>query len=613
MRRPHPFSRCLLFLGILAGTAGSAQKTDSLRLRLTFLVGERKGHIIKDTDYLRAVDSIAPLLTREDSLPQWLSVYREVAFSDPKQGRRRANYYSWMAIHAYLTSKFGTAVYYAEKNNEERINAGIFERSAFSHGDLFALSVYYNNRDYTQVIAKYLPLQPAIARVPAALVKGKINPEQAWLALSILQTAVYTYRKTGDLVMMDSTFRLAAAIFGEAERLPEVSAKWQQQFDYVEQSMVFETHRAHQQPGEAAGALDAAVKAVQATNFPANLRADYAQSLYNEAVEFYFERNKNDSARFYLGLLHGQQANALFAVSDPVALLTGDARLEAGGGQYAEAYDSMRKAFQLRDSAYYSVSSDRDNNLYALAEAENARADLLRTDEQKRFAERSNLILFFLLFLFVVGGAIAFVFYRSRQRQRLLNLQLGLARNFHDSIGPMLIYANALVKKEMDDHQSPRLTELKDHIGLLMDEVRGMSHDLKSNRFDTITGFGRQLAATLEKLREATGIDFTLKVENGDKALSQLQLTHLSRIVDELVGNSIKHAGCGKVNLEMAGVKRNLRVHYSDDGKGIDPDIQPAGIGLQNIRERVASLRGSFHLDNAWPQGYSILILIPLL
>jgi signal transduction histidine kinase len=613
MRRPHPFPPCLLFLGILAGTAAFGQKTDSLRLRLVFLVGERKAHLLKDTDYLRAVDSIAPLLTREDSLPQWLFVYREVAFSDPKQGRRRANYYSWMALHAYLNSKFGSAVYYSEKNNEEKINAGIFERSTFSHGDLFALSVYYNNRDYTQVIAKYLPLQPAIAGVPAAIVKGKISPEAAWLALSILQTAVYTYRKTGDLRMMDSTYRLAAAIFSETKRSLTLNGKWQQEFDYVEESMAFETQRAHQRPLEAAGALAAAVKAVQAADFPANLRADYAQSLYNEAVEFYFERNKNDSARYYLGLLHGQQANALFAVSDPVALLMGDARLQAGSGQYAEAYHTMRKAFQLRDSAYYSVSSDRDNNLYALAEAENARADLLRTDEQKRAAERSNLILFFLLFLFLFGGAISFVLYRSRQHQRLLNLQLGLARNFHDSIGPMLIYANALVKKEMDEHQSPRLTALKDHIGLLMDEVRGISHDLKSDRFKTITGFGRELTATLEKLREATGIGFTLKVENGEKALTQLQLTHLSRIVHELVGNSIKHAGCGTINLEMTGVKRSLQVHYSDDGKGIDPDRQPAGIGLQNIRERVASLRGSFHLDNAWPRGYSILILIPLL
>lgn len=613
MRLPHPFRSWLLLLGMLAGTTGFAQKTDSLRLRLAALVRERHDHILTDTDYLRAVDSIAPLLTREDSLTQWLTVYREIAFSDPSQGARRSNYYSWLAIHAYLESKFGTAVYYAEKNNEEKVKAGIYERSAFTHGDLFTLSVYYNNRDYTQVIAKYLLLKPSIARVPIAIAKGKISFEEAWLALSILQTAVYTYRKTGDLQMLDSTFRLAENIFKAAKQMPALSARWQAQFDYVEGSMAFETRRAHGQPLEAARALDTAIRAVDAKDFPANFRADYSQSLYNEAVEFYFERNRNDSASYYLGLLHDQQANALWAVSDPVALLKGDAHLEAGSGQYAEAYGNMQKAFELRDSAFYAVSSDRDNNLYALAEAENARAELLRTEAQKRAAERSNLILAFLLILVALGGAICFLFYRSEQHRRFLNLQVGLAQNFHDSIGPMLIYANALVKKEMDDHESARLTELKNHIGLLMAEVRSISHDLKSNRFDTITGFGRELTTTLEKLREATGIGFTLKVENGDRALSHVQLTHLSKIVHELVGNSVKHAECGKISLEMTGVKRNLQVHYSDDGKGLNPDIKPAGIGLQNIRERVDSLRGSFHLDNAWPQGYSILILIPLL
>jgi signal transduction histidine kinase len=613
MRLPHPFRSWLLLFGMLAGTTGFAQKSDSLRLRLAALVRERNGHILKDTDYLRAVDSIAPKLVREDSLMQWLTRYREIAFSDPSQGRRRSNYYSWLAIHAYLDSKFGTAVYYAEKNNEEKVKAGIYERSAFTHGDLFALSVYYNNHDYAQVIGKYLLLKPAIARVPMAIARGKISPEEAWLALSILQTAVYTYRKTGDGQMLDSTFRLAGNIFKAAKQMPALAARWQAQFDYVEGSMAFETLRAHQQPLEAAQALQTAIRAVDAKDFPADFRADYSQSLYNEAVEFYFERNKNDSAGYYLGLLHGQQANALWAVSDPVALLKGDAHLEAGGGQYAAAYSNLMEAFQLRDSAYYSVSSDRDNNLYALAEAENARADLLRTDEQKRAAERSNLILFFLLTLFLLGGAISFVLYRSRQHRRFLNLKVGLARNFHDSVGPMLIYANALVKKEMDDHESPRLAELKNHIGLLMAEVRSISHDLKSNRFDTITGFARELTTTFEKLRDATGIGFTLKVENGDRALSQLQLTHLSKIVHELVGNSVKHAECGKISLEMTGVKRNLQVHYSDDGKGLNPEIKPAGIGLQNIRERVDSLRGSFQLDNAWPQGYSILILIPLL
>jgi signal transduction histidine kinase len=40
--------------------------------------------------------------------------------------------------------------------------------------------------------------------------------------------------------------------------------------------------------------------------------------------------------------------------------------------------------------------------------------------------------------------------------------------------------------------------------------------------------------------------------------------------------------------------------------------FQVNGIGLQNMQERVALLKGEFQLHNAWPQGYSINILIPL-
>ena len=146
-----------------------------------------------------------------------------------------------------------------------------------------------------------------------------------------------------------------------------------------------------------------------------------------------------------------------------------------------------------------------------------------------------------------------------------------------------------------------------------MMEVRSIAHDLKSNHLDTINGFGREITNLLEKVSAATGMGFILKVDNGDQALSHQQLTHLSNIVQELVGNSIKHAGCDKISLELTGAKRTLQLRYSDNGKGIDPNALSTGIGLQNIRERVDSLRGVCTLDNAWPAGYSINLSIPLL
>ena len=51
-------------------------------------------------------------------------------------------------------------------------------------------------------------------------------------------------------------------------------------------------------------------------------------------------------------------------------------------------------------------------------------------------------------------------------------------------------------------------------------------------------------------------------------------------------------------------MERQLFINYSDDGKGMKPGIESVGIGIRNARERAALLKGSFRLDNAWPEGY---------
>lgn len=612
--RPSQLLRSyLLTLGILASYSPRAQVADSLKHRLAALLIQYQARLLKDTDYLRRVDSIAPMLEGDDSLPQLLSTYRQIAFGRTRLGRQRANYYTWLAINAYNTKKLGTAIYYAEKNNEEKVNAGLFEKGELAHSDLFALSLYYNNRDYPRVIMKLLTLNPALGRMPVAITAGKEGPEQVFLALSILETAVYTYAKTGDTASRLAAFRLAKTIQENARRQPPKYARFMPQYNYLEHSTAYRNEQCLGRPEQARQLLLAAIRDVEAADFPANLKADYIVSLYTEAVDFYFDRNEVDSARHYLQLLHAHNQNAPYAITDEGFLLVGDSRLLAGEGHHADAYQALRKAWLLRDSAFYAVSSDRENNLYALAEAENARAELFRSEESKRAAQQSNLLLFFILTLLVLGGISAFLVYRSRQQRHLLNLQLHLARNFHDIIGPMLLYANALVKKEVDNHPSKGLEEVKGQIGQIMEAVRGISQDLKSSRLGTVDGLARELSTLLEKIRDAAGIDFILTVQNGDHILSHFQGTNLSKIIHELVSNSIKHANCSKIAIAIKAQHHSLQLSYSDDGKGMDPAAATAGIGLENIRERVTSLQGSFQLNNAFPEGYSIVLSIPLL
>jgi signal transduction histidine kinase len=155
--------------------------------------------------------------------------------------------------------------------------------------------------------------------------------------------------------------------------------------------------------------------------------------------------------------------------------------------------------------------------------------------------------------------------------------------------------------------------ELKAQIQRIMEAVRGISHDLKSSEMSTVQTFYRDVCNLLEKIRATTEIDFTAKMNSGSQVLSHIQYTNLRKIVDELITNSIKHAECSFITLDIKTVERRLQVSYSDNGKGMSPGGPSEGIGLQNIQERVRAMNGDFQLNNAWPEGYSIDISIPLL
>lgn len=612
---------CCFFSLCTWGTVALGQKADSLRGRLAVLAKERQTHMLKDTDYLRAVDSIAPFLEQEDSLPEWLSTYRDIAFADARPGRHKAYYYTYLALNAYNTKKLGSAIYYSEKNNDERINAGLFERGGLSHSDMFAIVVYYNNHDYVRAEQKYQRLAAALHGMPGRAAAGKLSGEQAFVALSILQVAVFSYGKTADRVKMKDASSTARALLaslmtpgsgftGSASFLPPY-AKYRSEFEYLDHSIGFEERSFAHDP-KAAPLLYAAIEDVRDTTFPEGMRADYIAGLYSLAVEYYTDLHKTDSVSHYLALLRGIGANARESTADSVFLIASDGYLLGEEGHYEQAYRQLKNAYRLRDSAFYLVASDRDNNLYALAEADNAHAEMFRSEEKKRAAERFNLYLFFLLSLLVLAGIVTWSVSRWRQRQRLLNLKLGLARNFHDAVGPMLLYANALVKKQMDDPSTDRLAELKTHIGRIMDEVRGIAYDLKSNSLYTVGDLARESALLLEKLGDAAGIASNMKTENEDRLLSHMQHTHLSHIIRELIANSVKHAACHRISLELKAMGPELRLRYSDDGKGFDPGAPKTGIGLQNIRERVDVLNGILELNNGWPDGYFIGISVPL-
>jgi two-component system sensor histidine kinase UhpB len=88
------------------------------------------------------------------------------------------------------------------------------------------------------------------------------------------------------------------------------------------------------------------------------------------------------------------------------------------------------------------------------------------------------------------------------------------------------------------------------------------------------------------------------------------------RIVQEALSNVAKHARAKEVTVTLAreaGPRgAALRITVADDGKGFDPALEPGGIGIAGMRERVAAYAGTFDVASLPGHGTTVTIRLPL-
>lgn len=598
------------------GTASPVQ-------RLSGLLTRYERHLLPDTAYLNAVDSIlnaadsiTHLLYNDDSLEQRLNTYQRIAFSAPSYGKYRVRYYRYLLSAADNRNRSGSAIYYSEKNNEESVRMGYFEKDELPHGELFAMAVYLGNRDYARVFARYNALLPVLFAMPASISAGRkpASPDGVSMVFAVLDVMCFAASKTGDTAKLNEAILLCERMQDEVRKQPEKYKDYRVYYNFIYHTIGYLRENYLKHFTRARDLLEISLQEVRDKGFgEANDPDGYTADRYEDAFDFFFDQGEKDSARHYLDLIRQSvPADPEFTNDRLSFVLERGSELLAGEGQYMAACRDLQRAYTMRDSAFYAAKSDRDNNLYALAEAENTGNELVMTEARKRKTERVNSFLFLLLILLVPAGVTGSLIYRFRQKQRMLDLRLSVARGFNNEIGPMLLYANALLMKEAEAAPSARLEEMKGQIKQIMEEVRGITHDLESAELGTVGSFCKEVISLLEKIKAATQIDFTIRLNNGNPVLSHYQYINLRTIFSELISNSIKHAGCRFIAIYVQVAERNVAINYSDDGLGMEPGKKAGGIGMQNIRERTSLLHGEFRLHNGYPQGYSIDISIPL-
>jgi len=172
-----------------------------------------------------------------------------------------------------------------------------------------------------------------------------------------------------------------------------------------------------------------------------------------------------------------------------------------------------------------------------------------------------------------------------------------LARDLHDGLGSILAAAkynlidikNTSGREVIDTERFDKAVKLLDES---MHEMRRVAHHLMP---DSLNNFGLKQSIT-DFCNSLPHVKFSYY---GDETRLDTKLEiMIYRIMHELVSNALKHSGAEHILVEIVRYDDKIALTVQDNGCGFDSSAESKGMGLSNIRTRIAAYNGNLLIDS---------------
>jgi two-component system, NarL family, sensor kinase len=200
------------------------------------------------------------------------------------------------------------------------------------------------------------------------------------------------------------------------------------------------------------------------------------------------------------------------------------------------------------------------------------------------------------------------------------NERAHLSRELHDGTSQVLVSAKLMVESAVDELERrgvptpSALVQAQDRLNDALGEVRQLSHRLRPAMLDTL-GLPAALALIGREFDEHGQVHVDLQLQEPSGPLPDEVKTVLFRVAQEALANIAKHAQAHEVTIRLSEDPQGMLLLMSDDGRGFDLQAVQRdplrGIGLRNMRERLASIDGDFDLQTAPGLGTRIQARVP--
>jgi two-component system, NarL family, sensor histidine kinase LiaS len=192
-----------------------------------------------------------------------------------------------------------------------------------------------------------------------------------------------------------------------------------------------------------------------------------------------------------------------------------------------------------------------------------------------------------------------------------------LARDLHDAVSQQLFALNMMTSacvRLIDTNVEAARNQMKDIAEIAttaQGEMRALLLHLRPVQLsgDTLRVGVLKLLSELEQKSNVTFEANIHEIELASKGIED----HLFRIVQEGLGNVLRHAEATKVEILLEQRERHILMRIRDNGKGFDITKEKiASYGLKTMKERCEEIGGTLTITSKLEQGTSLDVRIPV-
>ena len=191
-----------------------------------------------------------------------------------------------------------------------------------------------------------------------------------------------------------------------------------------------------------------------------------------------------------------------------------------------------------------------------------------------------------------------------------------VARDLHDGAGQVLTAIRIDLEVlgaslEPDSASHRRLAGTERLVDEAIEELRRIAVALRPAPLDRLL-----LVESLEELARAmasrSGLEVSFEADPVPGSLPAVVESSAYRIVQEGLTNVVRHADARRVEVRVSFDGTRLGLEVRDDGRGFELDGAHAGLGLENMKERMTLIGGDLAVESAPGCGSVLRATIPV-